>query len=165
MKDHDSPPIDWDSIFTRAHRHITSRLILLGALTMLCTLLLLGGGLSAQGALPLGSELSKKEKGANTKPDDDGRKPDATENGGPGGDGKEKSGDRGRRDGQPTGVDGNGDGDPSEDCPDLEDSGGTEYLDAPPEGVEQSGEECDSGTGGTGAEEDGASSSPSQATD
>ncbi|HSR94619.1 MAG TPA: hypothetical protein VLK56_07105 [Solirubrobacterales bacterium] len=48
------PPPDWDGIFDRAHRRVAGRLLLVGAVGAFCALLLLGGGLSAQGAVSLG---------------------------------------------------------------------------------------------------------------
>ncbi len=54
MNDLGTPPPDWDRIFDRAHRRIAGRLLLVGAVGGFCALLLLGGGLSAQGAVSLG---------------------------------------------------------------------------------------------------------------
>jgi hypothetical protein len=48
------PAPDWDGIFDRAHRRIAGRMLLVGAVGAFCALLLLGGGLSAQGAVSLG---------------------------------------------------------------------------------------------------------------
>lgn len=51
MSEPGSPQLDWDGIFDRAHRRVLIRLLLLGALGALGGLLLLGGGLSARGAI------------------------------------------------------------------------------------------------------------------
>lgn len=44
-------PLDWATIFDRAHRRLFGRLLLLGGVGALCAVLLLGGGLSARGAV------------------------------------------------------------------------------------------------------------------
>jgi hypothetical protein len=46
-----APPPDWNAIFDRAHRRILGRLLLLGGIGAVCAVLLLGSGLSAQGAV------------------------------------------------------------------------------------------------------------------
>lgn len=51
MNEPDTPPPDWNAIFDRAHRRILGRLLLLGGIGAVCAVLLLGGGLSAQGAV------------------------------------------------------------------------------------------------------------------
>ncbi len=51
MSDPGAPPPDWGAIFDRAHRRILGRLLLLGGIGAVCAVLLLGSGLSAQGAV------------------------------------------------------------------------------------------------------------------
>jgi hypothetical protein len=51
VSDPGAPPPDWGAIFNRAHRRILGRLLLLGGIGAVCAVLLLGGGLSAQGAV------------------------------------------------------------------------------------------------------------------
>ena len=51
MNEPGTPPPDWNAIFDRAHRRILGRLLLLGGIGAVCAVLLLGSGLSAQGAV------------------------------------------------------------------------------------------------------------------
>jgi hypothetical protein len=51
VSDPGAPPPDWNAIFDRAHRRILGRLLLLGGIGAVCAVLLLGSGLSAQGAV------------------------------------------------------------------------------------------------------------------
>jgi hypothetical protein len=51
VSDPDTPRLDWDGIFDRAHRRLLIRLALLAAAGALGALLLLGGGLSARGTV------------------------------------------------------------------------------------------------------------------
>lgn len=54
-------PLDWDSLFDRAHRRLAVRLVLLAAIGGLGAILLLGGGLKARGKLSLDfGQTSKK---------------------------------------------------------------------------------------------------------
>jgi hypothetical protein len=54
VNDSATPPPDWGSIFHRARRRIAGRLLLVGAIGAAGAVLLLGGGLEAQGSVSLG---------------------------------------------------------------------------------------------------------------
>ena len=53
MNDAGTPPPDWDSIFQQARRRMAGRLFLVAAIAAGGTMLLLGGGLQAEGAVSL----------------------------------------------------------------------------------------------------------------
>jgi hypothetical protein len=70
-----TPPPDWGAIFHLARRRVVSRLLLLGAIGGVGAVLLLGGGLSAQGAVSLGiigneSKSEKTHRASKDKPSD-----------------------------------------------------------------------------------------------
>jgi hypothetical protein len=54
VSDPGTPPPDWAAVFHRARRRILGRLLLVGAIGAGGALLLLGGGLEAQGSVSLG---------------------------------------------------------------------------------------------------------------
>lgn len=66
MSDPGTPRLNWDGVFDRAHRRLYARLFLLSAVGGLIALLLLGGGLSARGAVrwrlgPFGNKAVKEK--------------------------------------------------------------------------------------------------------
>jgi hypothetical protein len=68
LNDPGTPPLDWDSLFDRAHRRIAVRLILLATIGALGAILLLGGGLKARGKLSLGFGRTAKKTKVVTQP-------------------------------------------------------------------------------------------------
>jgi hypothetical protein len=59
---------DWSAVFDRAHLRISRRLLLLGAIGAVSALLLLGGGLTASGAISWQLRPSKREPPEQPKP-------------------------------------------------------------------------------------------------
>jgi len=68
MGDPGTPQLDWDAIFSQAHRRLIVRLALLAAIGGLGGLLLLGGGLTTEGSVTLGIGPFGKSKVAKRTP-------------------------------------------------------------------------------------------------
>jgi hypothetical protein len=68
MSDPGAPELDWEEIFGRAHRRLIVRLALLAALGGVGALLLLSGGLTAEGSVKLGLGPFGKQKVAKKTP-------------------------------------------------------------------------------------------------
>lgn len=131
-------PPDWESVFHQARRRIFGRLLLVGVLAAIGTTLLLGGGLSAQGAVSIGP-IGKNGKDEPDPVPAKAKRPDDPDEGRYG-DGTGNSDPATRpenRDRKPSNMEKSRDKDKSEDrreqvdpCDDS--TAGTQYCDAAP---------------------------------